>query len=246
MEIHNGVENPINILIVDDDQGLRDLLQRYLGEQGYQVSSVKDGIDMDRWLKEHHPDAIILDLMLPGEDGLSLARRLRTVHPQLPILMLSARGDEIDRIVGLEMGADDYLPKPFNPRELLARLKAILRRSSPPATLEREHTEENQYRFGPFILDLIQRSLSREGALISLTKAEFELLLALLKNPNQTLSRDQLVEMFMGYDRDPFDRSIDVRVTRLRRKIEPDPGNPRYIHTERGIGYRFTPDGGEG
>lgn len=225
------------ILVVDDDSGLRDLLQRYLTEQGYRVDTVADGIEMHDWLSRRQADAIILDIMLPGEDGLTLARALRA-QGDTPILMLSARGDEIDRIVGLEVGADDYLPKPFNPRELLARLRAILRRSS----AENNHpAKARQHRFGPFTLDLDQRRLLNEGTQINLSTAEYELLELMVRHPNKPMSRDQLIEKLQGYDRDPFDRSIDVRVTRLRRKIEPDPTNPVYITTIRGVGYCFQP-----
>ena len=236
-------DNP-QILIVDDDQGIRELLQRYLREQGFQVATVENGVKMAEWLNANTADAIILDLMLPGEDGLSLARQLRSHSEDLPILMLSARGEEIDRIIGLEVGADDYLAKPFNPRELLARLRAILRRRK-TIQPDNQHQPENthQYHFGPYCLDVIERQLRHEGKVIELSNAEYQLLLALVRNPDLSLNRDQLVEMFQGYERDPFDRSIEVRVTRLRRKIEVDPGKPRYILTVRGVGYRFSPDG---
>lgn len=234
--------NPVHILVVDDDQGLRNLLQRYLGEQGFRVDSVADGRAMHTWLAHHKTDAIILDIMLPGEDGLSLARALRA-QGDTPILMLSARGDEVDRIVGLEVGADDYLSKPFNPRELLARLRAIMRRRSIATTPH----PQRLFSFGPFTLDLDQRRLQREGINLSLTGAEYGLLELLVQHPNQTMSRDLLLEQLQtheGHERDPFDRSIDVRVTRLRRKIEENPSQPIYITTVRGIGYRFVPDGG--
>lgn len=228
---------PTQILIVDDDPALRELLQRYLGEQGYAVASVNDGTAMDLHLETHAADLVILDLMLPGEDGLSIAKRLRSTR-DIPILMLSARGDEVDRIVGLEVGADDYLPKPFNPRELLARIRAVLRRhpEEPAATpAARLHS------FGEFSLDMQSQTLTRNDTPVTLTSGDFSLLKIFVEHPNRVLSRDTLVEMLSGYERSPFDRSIDVKVTRLRRKIEPDPSTPVFIQTVWGEGYRFSP-----
>ena len=223
------------VLVVDDDQGLRNLLCRYLGEQGFEVDAVADGRALDAHLSEARPDLLILDLMLPGEDGLSIARRLRG---RLPIIMLSARGDDIDRIVGLEVGADDYLAKPFNPRELLARIRAVLRRHGGSA----EPVDGNTVRrFGSYTVDLAGHSLSRDGHDIPLTTAEFDLLRLFLDHPGRVLSRDQLLEQLKGYGRMPYDRSIDVRIARLRRKIEPDPARPIYIRTVRGEGYLFHP-----
>ena len=229
-----------SLLVVDDDPGIRDLLRRYLREQGFCVSAVEDGRAMDAWLAENTADLVILDLMLPGEDGLSLARRLRVEH-RLPIIMISARSDEVDRIVGLEVGADDYLAKPFNPRELLARIRAVLRRNWPVA----EQGAENAagYDFGPFNFEPEQRILSRNGEEVDLSRAEFDLLNVFVTHPRRVLSRDFIVEYLGGNDRDPFDRSIDVRVTRLRHKIEDDPASPRYIRTVWGVGYQFSPDG---
>jgi len=231
-----------HLLVVDDDPELRDLLARYLGEQGFRVSAVADGASMDALLGQEHPDLVILDLMLPGEDGLSIARRLRT-HSSVPIIMLSARGEDIDRIVGLEVGADDYLPKPFNPRELLARIRAVLRRPATPEpeTAVLETSQGSQ--FGPYKLDVERHTLTRDGAEVALTGGEFALLRVLIEHPNQVLSRDRLVDLLKGYDRSPFDRSIDVRVTRLRRKIEDDPTTPQYLRTVWGEGYLFTPEG---
>jgi DNA-binding response OmpR family regulator len=232
-------ERKLNILVVDDDAGLRELLADYLTGQGYTVGAVADGVEMDAYLAGQPVDLVILDLMLPGEDGLSLARRLR-VRGNLPIIMLSARGEEIDRIVGLEMGADDYLAKPFNPRELLARIRAVLRRrgeakaSAPPAN----------YRFGPFEFDPDRRRLVRDGEEVALTSGEFALLRIFVEHANRVMSRDYLMDLIKGFERDPFDRSIDVRVTRLRRKIEADPAEPRYIRTVWGQGYLFSPEGG--
>ena len=223
------------VLVVDDDEGLRSLLCRYLGEQGFEVDAVADGRAMDAHLTEARPDLLILDLMLPGEDGLSIARRLRG---RLPIIMLSARGDDIDRIVGLEVGADDYLAKPFNPRELLARIRAVLRRhggSAEPAD------GKTICRFGPYTVNLAGHALSRDGQDIPLTTAEFDLLRLFLDHPGRVLSRDQLLEQLKGYEHMPYDRSIDVRIARLRRKIEPDPAHPIYIRTVRGEGYLFHP-----
>jgi len=228
----------LQLLVVDDDPGIRDLLCRYLGEQGFQVAAVEDGLSMDAWLAENTADLVILDLMLPGEDGLSLARRLRSEH-KLPIIMVSARGEEVDRIVGLEVGADDYLPKPFNPRELLARIRAVLRRNWPDA--DTAAGKGGQYVFGPFRLDPEKRVLYRDTREVDLSRAEFELLEVLVSHPNRVLSRDFIMECLAGHDRDPFDRSIDVRVTRLRHKIEEDPAEPRYVRTVWGVGYHFTP-----
>jgi len=232
-----------HLLVVDDDAGLRTLLTKYLSKEGFDVTAVPDGAAMDAWLARESTDLVILDLMLPGEDGLSLARRLRARSP-VPIIMLSARGEDVDRIVGLEVGADDYLPKPFNPRELLARIRAVLRRqgsTSPGET--RAAGEEQVYTFGPFRLDAVAQRLWRDGEPIDLTTGEYTLLRIFVERPNRMLSRDTLVDLIKGYDRDPFDRSIDVRVARLRGKIEEDSREPRYIRTVWGQGYLFAPDG---
>jgi DNA-binding response OmpR family regulator len=236
---HDSLTAGLQLLVVDDDQGIRELLCRYLGEQGFRVAAVEDGKSMDSWLAKNTPDLVILDLMLPGEDGLSLARRLRSDH-KLPIVMISARGEEIDRIIGLEVGADDYLPKPFNPRELLARVRAVLRRNWPVTSDEKEAGAE--YSFGAFRLDAHKRLLYRDNEEINLSRAEFELMQVLVDHPNRPLSRDFILECLGGVNRDPFDRSIDVRVTRLRHKIEQDPANPRLIRTVWGVGYQFTPE----
>ena len=230
-----------HLLVVDDDWETRELLSSYLGTQGFEVSTVENGQAMDAWLATHTADLVILDLMLPGEDGLSIARRLGAEH-DLPIVMISARGEELDRIVGLEVGADDYLPKPFNPRELLARVRAVLRRS--------KHGKEfvpdsgGRYEFGPFQFDSERRVLSRDTAEIELSRAEFDLMDVFVNHPNRVLSRDFIMDCLRGNYRDPLDRSIDVRVTRLRHKIEDDPAEPRYIRTIWGVGYQFIPDGG--
>ena len=238
-----------SILVVDDDAALRGLLHDYLSREGFTVAAVGDGVAMDAWLREHEPQLVILDLMLPGEDGLSLARRLRSTSA-VPIIMLSARGDEIDRIVGLEVGADDYLPKPFNPRELLARIRAVLRRRAPPDSDEACGGDageaaggEQVYRFGPYRLDLNLRELRRGDELVVLTTGEVELLRILSENADQVLDRDRILDLLKGYERSPFDRSIDVQIARLRAKIEPDTKHPRYIRTVWGKGYIFTPAG---
>ena len=229
------------ILVVDDDPGMRTLLEAYLGDSGFAVETAVDGTAMWQAVERGMPDAIVLDLMLPGEDGLSLARRLRS-QSNVPILMLSARGEEIDRVVGLEMGADDYLAKPFSPRELLARLRALLRRSQGHA----EPTSPSALpAFGAFQLDTASHRLTREGVEVKLSTAEFALLRIFVEQPLRVLSRDTLIDMLKGYERDPFDRSVDTRVTRLRRKIESNPGEPVYIRTVRGEGYLFNPRGGE-
>lgn len=229
-----------HLLVVDDDSETRELLSLYLGQQGFDVAVVEDGKAMDAWLADNTTDLVILDLMLPGEDGLSIARRLQRDH-KLPIVMISARGEELDRIVGLEVGADDYLPKPFNPRELLARVRAVLRRSGPAA--EASPAADTIFRFGDFRFDDRKRLLYRGSEEIELSKAEFDLLQVFIGHPNRVLSRDLIMDLLSGGDRDPFDRSIDVRVTRLRHKIEDDPSNPRLIRTVWGIGYQFTPEG---
>ena len=228
------------ILIVDDDPALRDMLAAYLGEQGFAVEAVGDGTGMDEALAGSRPDLVLLDLMLPGEDGLSLTRRLRA-HSAIPIIMVSARGEEVDRIVGLELGADDYLAKPFNPRELVARIRAVLRRrGAAPAVAAADAIS-----FGPFRLDLAAHALTRDGVPVALTTAEFTLLSVFARHPGRVLSRDRLVTLVQDEERLPFDRSIDVRVARLRRKIEPAPENPRYIRTVWGVGYLFAPHGSE-
>jgi DNA-binding response OmpR family regulator len=234
-EVENVSEH---LLVVDDDRALRDRLSRYLTGEGFRVTAVADGPAMDAFLAKQTPDAVILDLMLPGEDGLSLARRLRAER-DLPIIMLSARGEDIDRIIGLEIGADDYLAKPFNPRELLARIRALLRRHTASAGA----VQETVYTFGPYRLDVTSHAFTRHGDPVALTAAEFTLLRVFTEHPNRVLSRDLLVDLIKGYDRSPFDRSIDVRVTRLRRKIEDDPASPRYIRTIWGEGYLFSPKG---
>ena len=229
------------VLVVDDDPGIRRLLTRYLTEQGYQTAAVGDGKGMDQWLQDNQPDLIILDLMLPGEDGLSLTRKIRATG-NTPIIMLTARGEEVDRIVGLEMGADDYLAKPFNPRELLARIRAVLRRGAAPAEAS-SSPADTLIRFGDFTLNIASMELLHRENKVALTTGEIELLAVLAQNPERVLSRDQLMDKLSGGVREPFDRSIDVRITRLRSKIEKKPSAPQFIHTVWGKGYRFSPNG---
>jgi two-component system OmpR family response regulator/two-component system phosphate regulon response regulator OmpR len=230
------------ILVVDDDKRLRELLQRYLGEQGFTVKSAENAETMDKALTRDTFDLIVLDLMMPGEDGLSICRRLRASEPQQAIIMLTAKGDEIDRIVGLEMGADDYLPKPFNPRELVARIQAVLRRRGtvvPGAPT----TDDKTIAFSDVEVDLATRTLKRNGEVLPLTTGEFAVLKVLLEHPRQPLSRDRLMSLARGREQGPFDRAIDVQVSRLRKLIEPDPSTPRYLQTVWGFGYVFIPDG---
>jgi two-component system phosphate regulon response regulator OmpR len=231
------------ILVVDDDQRLRDLLVRYLGEKGYEVRAVPDAPNMDRQLARERYDLIVLDLMLPGEDGLAICRRLRAQNVAPAIIMLTAKGDEVDRIVGLEMGADDYLPKPFNPRELLARVNAVLRRKAPAGPPGAPSAGTEVHRFGAFELDLGTRKLTRDGKPVQLTTGEFAVLKVLAQHARQPLSRDKLMELARGREYEVFDRSIDVQISRLRKLVETDPSRPRHIQTVWGFGYVFVPDG---
>jgi two-component system OmpR family response regulator len=230
-----------HLLVVDDDREIRDLLARFLSKHGYRVATARDGREMRRSLADWRIDLIILDLMLPGEDGLALCRQLRA-NSGIPIIMLTAMGEETDRIVGLEMGADDYLPKPFNPRELLARVKAVLRRAQDISTRKRPGGE-TMLGFAGWKLDLARRRLeSPEAVIVQLSAGEFDLLVAFAEHPQRTLNRDQLLDLSRGRDAVPFDRSIDIQVSRLRRKIEADPKEPEIIKTVRGGGYIFTPE----
>lgn len=231
------------ILVVDDDLRLRDLLKRYLGEQGFAVDTVPDAAAMDRQMARVRYDLMVLDLMLPGEDGLAICRRLRSAGGGVAIIMLTAKGDDVDRIIGLEMGADDYLAKPFNPRELVARINAVLRRQAPATTPGAPTLGTDRVAFGAFLLDLSTRALSRDGAPVPLTTGEFSLLKALAQNPRQPMSRDKLMELARGRELESSDRSIDVQVSRLRRLLGEDPQSPRYIQTVWGFGYVFVPDG---
>ncbi len=233
------------ILVVDDDMRLRHLLERYLREQGFYVRTAADSEQMNRLLERENYNMMVLDLMLPGEDGLTICKRLRSEGSKMPIIMLTAKGDEVDRIIGLELGADDYLAKPFNPRELLARVKAVLRRQAldiPGAP----STEEKFIEFGGFKLNLATREMNKGGEPITLTSGEFAVLKALVSHPRQPLSRDKLMNMARGRDYSALERSIDVQVSRLRRLVEIDAANPRYIQTVWGVGYVFVPDGEDG
>ena len=230
------------ILVVDDDQRLRELVVRYFTEQGFEARAVPDAAAMDKQLARERYDLVVLDLMLPGEDGLAICRRLRAGGNGVPIVMLTAKGDDVDRIVGLEMGADDYLPKPFNPRELLARVVAVLRRRV-PAGPPGAPAEGGSYPFGEFSLNLATRTLTRAGTPVPLTTGEFSVLKVLVQHPRQPLSRDKLMELARGREYEVFDRSIDVQISRLRKLLEDDPKAPRYIQTVWGFGYVFVPDG---
>jgi two-component system phosphate regulon response regulator OmpR len=230
------------VLVVDDDARLRELLSRYLHEQGYVTLTVEDGQAMDRVLSRDRFDLIVLDLMLPGEDGLSICRRLRAGGNAIPIIMLTARGDDDDRIVGLDMGADDYIGKPFNPRELLARIQAVMRRQPiiPPGS---PAAKEEVITFSNVRIDLGARKFERDGEDVPITTAEFSLLRVLIQNARLPLARNKLTEMARGREYEAFDRAIDVQISRLRKLVEDDPANPRYIQTVWGFGYVFVPDG---
>ncbi len=234
-------QNP-RLLIVDDDKEIRELLANFLSRYGYLVSAAANGKDMFAQLARHTFDLIILDIMMPGDDGFSLCKQLRK-DSNLPIIMLSAIGEETDRIIGLEVGADDYLPKPFNPRELVARIKAVLRRSQHPIEPEPQSTtsDSDTVVFCNWIIDKGTRKLlNPEGIEIILSAGEYTLLVAFLDHPRRVLSRDQLLEITHNRSAGPFDRSIDIQVSRLRQKIEVDPKQPELIKTVRGGGYMFT------
>ena len=231
------------IVIVDDDARIRDLLRRFLSPEGYDVLLAEDHRALDRIMQRESIDLLVLDLMLPGEDGLSICRRLRGNGNLVPIIMLTAKGEDVDRILGLENGADDYLPKPFNPRELLARIQAVLRRR-PAQEVPGAPTGETQIiEFSGFTFDLGARTLKRNGEHIPLTTGEFAMLKTLARHPRQPLSRDRLAQLARGREFEPFDRSLDVQISRLRKLIESDPASPRIIQTVWGIGYVFIPDG---
>ena len=225
-----------HVLIVDDDREIRNLLREYLQKQEYRVTAVADGKALRAALEAGHPDLVVLDVMLPGEDGLQLCRDLRA-RSNLPIIMLTARGEETDRIIGLEMGADDYLAKPFNPRELLARIKSVLRRSrSLPENLEPEAVKS--FRFASWMLDATTRNLtSPDGVVVPLSGTEFKLLRIFLAHANRVLTRDQLIDLMISRDAGPYDRAIDVQVSRLRQRLREDAREPAIIKTIRGAGY---------
>ena len=228
------MERPDHVLIVDDDPEIRGLLGDYLERSGFRVSRASDGREMRRILEASRPDLVVLDVMLPGEDGLSLCRDLRA-RSRLPVIMLTARGDELDRIIGLEMGADDYLAKPFNPRELLARINSVLRRARalPPA-----QGPTHRVRFTGWTFDLAARQLTApDGVLVSLSGTEFRLLSVFIEHPNRVLDRDQLMDLTLGRESAPFERSIDVQVSRLRARLRDEGREPRIIKTVRNEGY---------
>ena len=227
------------LLIVDDDPAMRSMLVEYLRGHGFAVDEADSGAAMRERLQANSPDLVLLDLGLPGEDGLTLARYLRE-HHDCGIVMVTGTAGTVDRIVGLEVGADDYIAKPFEPRELLARVKSVLRRLQPASNVAQ--AANRRVRVGRCEIDLAARRLTgHDGSDVPLTAMEFDLLKAFLGHPNQVLTRDQLLNMTRDRDWEPFDRSIDIRITRLRRKIEPDPENPRVIQTVRGAGYMYVP-----
>ncbi|MDO4683082.1 MAG: two-component system response regulator OmpR [Lautropia sp.] len=229
------------LVVVDDDAKLRDLLNRYLTEQQFEVTLAADAASLNRLMQRESFDLIILDQMLPGEDGLSIIRRLRAANDRTPIIMLTAKGDDVDRIIGLEMGADDYMQKPFNPRELVARVHAVLRRQVPADTPGGAMHDIGAVSFGPFVFDLGTRTLSRDGVRLNLTTGEFSVLKVLVRHPRIPLSREKLMLLARGREYGAFDRSLDVQISRLRKLIEPDPQNPRFIQTVWGVGYVFVP-----
>ncbi len=230
-----------HVLIVDDDAEIRDLLNRFLSKHDFRVTTAKDGREMRQAMQDWSFDLVVLDLMLPGEDGLSLCRHIRS-ESDIPIIMLTAMGEDVDRIIGLEVGADDYIAKPFNPRELAARIKAVLRRATISSTPEASGTRSERMQFAGYELDPSTRTLKKNGEDVGLTAGEYDLLIAFVDHPRRVLNRDQLLDMARGRAAIPFDRSIDVQVGRLRRKIEEDPKNPVLIKTVRGGGYMFTPE----
>lgn len=230
------------ILVVDDDVRLRSLLQRFLEEQGFTVRAVPDAVQMDRALGRELFALMVLDLMLPGEDGMAICRRLRESGNNLPIIMLTAKGADSDRISGLEAGADDYLAKPFNPQELLARIKAVLRRQQRELPGAPSQAAE-KVSFGPWALDLSTRQLQKGDEPVPLTTGEFAVLKALVQHPREPLTRDKLMNLARGREWGAMERSIDVQVSRLRRLVEDNPAKPRYIQTVWSIGYVFVPDG---
>ncbi|MEA3117155.1 MAG: two-component system, OmpR family, phosphate regulon response regulator OmpR [Paraburkholderia sp.] len=229
------------ILIVDDDAELRDLLRDYLVRQGIEVSVLHDAANLERRLERERPDLIVLDLMMPGVDGLTALRKLRASGDDIPVIMLTARADDVDRIVGLELGADDYLGKPFNPRELLARVQAVLRRRRTVPSAAPEQREP--LAFGRFVLDFETRTLQMDGRPVTLSGSEFALLKIFVNHPMRTLTRERLLELLHGPEYDGTDRGIDVQVWRLRRILESDPSMPRFVQTVRGRGYVFVPNG---
>ena len=238
-----NTSRPDKILILDDDARIRDLLRRYLAQEGFEVILAEDSKALNRIMLRDAVDLIVLDLMLPGEDGLSICRRLRAANDRTPIIMLTAKGEDVDRIVGLEVGADDYLSKPFNPRELLARIHAVLRRRPAAEVPGAPSIDQEIITFGPFSFNMGLRTLQKNGEELPLTTGEFAMLKTLVRHPRQPLSREKLAQLARGREFEPFDRSLDVQVSRLRKLIEIDAAVPRYIQTVWGVGYVFVPDG---
>jgi len=236
------MQGAAHILIVDDHREIRELVSRALAKEGFRVSAAADGRAMRKVLADGRIDLIVLDLMMPGEDGLSLCRGLRA-ESNIPIIMLTAKGDEVDRVIGLEMGADDYLAKPFGSRELIARIRAVLRRGRGEAVATSAAERPKRYRFDRWVLDVGARELVRDdGVTMSLSTGEYDLLIALVERPQRVLSRDQLLDLARHRAANAFDRSVDTQVSRLRKKIERDPAEPTLIKTVWGGGYIFTPD----
>ncbi|MBK7424086.1 MAG: response regulator [Propionivibrio sp.] len=229
------------ILLVDDDPELRQLLATYLGRHGFDTLLLADTRQLDAFIERYQPHLVVLDLMLPGEDGLTACRRLRARGETLPIIMLTARDEPVDRVIGLEMGADDYVGKPFDPRELVARIEAVLRRGTlPPGSPD---TKGGVFNFGECCFDRGTRQLSRSGEVVALTSGEFALLNTLVANAGRPMKRERLLELTRGDESESFDRAIDVQIHRLRRLLEADPAHPRYLQTVWGVGYVFVPDG---
>ena len=226
------------VLIIDDDEKLRKLLKEYLEENGFKVVALADGSDVRKTLQKESPQMVILDIMLPGRDGLEVLKEIRTDHA-IPIIMLTAKGDPTDRIVGLELGADDYLPKPFNPRELLARMKAVLRRTGPEERDRTRRVEDALLKVGGVTLNRAKQTVSIEGKELELSSTEYKILEVLMRHPNVVFSRDQLMDLARGRDFMAFDRSIDVHISKLRAKLEPNPRSPVRIKTVWGAGYMF-------
>ena len=241
--IEEGVCIMAKILIVDDEPRIRELIREHLQYSGYICEEAADGTAALTQLSGGAFDLVILDLMMPGEDGLAILKRLRAEKDMTPVIMLTARGEDVDRILGLELGADDYLGKPFNPRELLARIHAVLRRRPRQDAPGAPSMENEVVKFGDFELDLGTRVLKKNGEIVPLTTGEFAVLKAFARHPRQPLSRDKLMEMARGREYEAFDRSLDVQVSRLRKLLEPDPSKPRYLQTVWGLGYVFIPDG---
>ena len=229
------------IIVCDDEEPMRELLEEMLTDEGYAVTIAKDGAELRRLVPQVRPDLVVCDLKMPGEDGLSLTRWLRS-EGHAAVIMLTGMGSVVDRVVGLEMGADDYLPKPFEPAELRSRIKSVLRRTMAP--VHQHGRPPARMKVGRCVVDIEQKTMFDEnGAAVPLTSMEFDLLYTLMTHAKRVLSRDQLLEMAHHQRWDPFDRSIDIRITRLRKKIEVDPAKPRVLRTVRGEGYMLVPDG---